>query len=191
MPEGARSPGRAPPDLEGERQIAALKAAIQQRDSLLRIISEPDDDAEDKETSISDNLSAPVQTRLRNLQKQLRERDDALAKAGGVADELLKNPPFKGARSPAAPPGGVTERRPPASFLAVAASDAASDSRLVPQKVSRPSWLARPDPSAGGDRLRARLHETDERFAQLYRQQQQAQEVNKANVVKTLYIVML
>ena len=81
-------------------------------------------------------------------------------------------------------------RRPPASFLVVAASDAASDSRLVPQKVTRPSWLARPDPSAGGDRLRARLHETDERFAQVYRQQQRAEEANKANIVKTLYIMI-
>jgi hypothetical protein len=61
----------------------------------------------------------------------------------------------------------------------------------VPQKVSRPSWLARPDPSAGGDRLRARLHETDERFAQLYRQQQRAQEVDKAHIVKKLYTVIL
>jgi len=186
MSTATLSPGRAPPD---PPEIAALKAAIQQRDSLLRIIRDPDDDDED--TSIADNPAAPVQTRLRNLQKQLRERDDALEKAGGVADELLKNPPVPGARSPAAPPGGVTVRRPSTSFHAVAAPDAASDSRLVPQKVSRPSWLARPDPSAGGDRLRARLHETDERFAQLYRQQQRAQEVDKAHIVKKLYTVIL
>lgn len=184
MTKSARREAGEEIELEGERQIAALKAAIQQRDSLLRIIREPDDDAEEEETSISDNPSAPVQTRLRNLQKQLRERDDALEKAGGVADELLKNPPVQGARSP----DGVTVRRPPASSLAVAASDAASESRLVPQKVSRPSWLARPDPSAGGDRLRARLHETDERFAQLYRQQQRTEEVNKANTVNIVIL---
>ena len=73
---------------DGERQILALKAAIQQRDSLLRIIS-GEEDADAGEPVIADNPAAPVPTRLRNLQKQLKERDDALERAGSVADEIV------------------------------------------------------------------------------------------------------
>lgn len=47
------------------RHILELKAAIQQRDSLLRIVNGDDDE---RESTVSDNPQAPLPTRLRNLQ---------------------------------------------------------------------------------------------------------------------------
>ena len=173
---------------DGERQILALKAAIQQRDSLLRIIS-GEEDADAGEPVIADNPAAPVPTRLRNLQKQLKERDDALERAGSVADEIvLAQTP--GRRVSIAAPGGRRDRHAaspapaPAPSQGATSNGAPTSDRVMPQKVSRPSWLARPDPGAGGDRLKARLAETDERFSQLYRQQQALAEQQRASAVQ-------
>jgi len=41
-----------------------------------------------------------------------------------------------------------------------------ASNKVMPQKVSRPSWLAMADPTAGGQRLRDSLQEVDDRYAQ-------------------------
>lgn len=113
-----------------DAQVLALKAAIQQRDSLLRIINgEPDTG----ESIVSDNARAPLATRLRNLQKQLRERDRLLEDAGSAADRILQ-------ATPRARSISLLDAQPPTTAAQTKADHGASD-RLVHLEISRHYYL--------------------------------------------------
>ena len=49
-------------------------------------------------------------------------------------------------------------------------------SMILPQRVSRPSWLASADPKAGGDRLKQRLQLADARYEHMYFEQRKIQQ---------------
>ena len=69
------------------KQVLALKTAIQQRDSLLRMV-EGEKGASWAE--IDDDVQAPLPDRLLALEAQLRVKDELLERAGRVADNIVE-----------------------------------------------------------------------------------------------------
>jgi len=124
------------------------------------------------ESEIVDNPQAPLVDRLRALQKQLKDRDDALEEAGSVADELVAT--GSGRRSTSLSPAIPHAQRPgwgvaPAGARSGSPSGRGSSSGgVMPQKVARPSWLSPADPTAGGSRLKESLQAAETRYAQQY-----------------------
>ena len=114
-------------------------------------------DPDTTDSDILDNPSAALADRLRSLQKQLKDRDDALEEAGSVADDLVKT---SGGRRitllPLAPAQHAGWGLAPSGERSTV-PQSRSAGGVMPQKVARPSWLAAADPSAGGSRLKDSL----------------------------------